>query len=402
MRRLIVSALACVAMLCNALGATVYSRITTKPTAGWPNTYLIVYEVSDTKAYVWDGTDDQYNYTEVTIANGKITSDDLADSQVQVATEGSNYSVKAKDGYIWVEAKDNGIEFAKGAHECTIKVNGGYVQLETNTNTERFVYNTTAKRFRFYYDKDKKWANTTYKNVYFYILGDQEDPGQAGNLDINYAHASMYACYSKFPTTSSPYDQYFYTELFLAQEESYEAVPQVGLEILAPTQYSLVGEKTDTYRTYKSTYDAGNKGYINITNGAHHSYFWFPSKAEAGYSEAAIIVAEMKITRVGESKKPNAYVYHIKLEFTDSNKKIWKLDKDIDVYGWWSDCDRSGKELVDMDPVAFALESGNHNPQADVEILPESIGTKWIKRVVDGQIVIIRDGVTYNVLGVRL
>jgi len=372
--------------------ATVYTRVGAKPQAGWAGRYLIVYEASDTKAYVWNGEDAASNYVQATIANGKITADNLSDYLVTVAAEGNNYSVKTTNGYIYTDAKSNGLEFAKGAHECTIKENGGYVILETNTNTCRFVYNTTAGRFRFYYDKDKKWDGTNYKNIRFYVEGDQEIVPSSQTLDINYAHAEMYACVSKFPTKSNPYDQYFYTFLLLAQEENDDAVPEVGLTILAPTQYSIVG-------TYKSDYSDGQKYYIHTTGGSAHSYFIFPSKAEAGYSTASINVAEMNITKVCASTQPNAYTYHIKLEFTDSNKKIWTLDKDLDVYAWWIDCDRSGKENEDMDPVAFTLESGNHLP-ADADGLEKVESTMHHGKVMrNGKLYILSNGVLYNTLG---
>jgi len=372
--------------------STTYSRVGAKPEAGWPGKYLIVYEVSDTKAYVWDGKDASGNYVQVTIASGKFTADDVADYLVTVTDEGSGkYGVKAADGYISTKAKENGITYSKGAVDCTIKDNGGYVILETNTNTCRFVYNTKANRFRFYYDKDKKWDSNDYKNIRFYIEGDKDPEPSGQTLDINYAQAEMYACESKFPTQSNPYDQYFMTFLWLLQEEDEEAVPQVGLEILAPTQYSIAG-------TYRSDYTDGQKYFIHTTGGSKHSFFVFPSKAEEGYSTASINVAQMQITKVGASKQPNAYVYHIKLEFTDSNKKIWTLDKDLDVYAWWIDCDRSGKEKVDMEPVAFTLESGSHEPSGIVEVTGDR--QQVIEKVMkDGKLYIVYNNKLYDVLG---
>ena len=256
-----------------AQAATVYTKVNTKPTNDWPGTYIIVYEQSATQALVWNGEDASSNYQQVTISNGKISSDDLADYQVTVTKEGNNkYYVKAKDGFIGCSAKSNDITFNSGGQACTIQSNGGYVMLETNTNTCRFVYNTNANRFRFYYDKDgNKWADSNYRNICFYVLGDveQEDPDNL--LDLGYAHAEMYACESKFPTQSNPYDQYFMTFLYLAQEESDEAVPQIGLEILAPTQYSIEG-------TYKSDYTPGQKYFLNCQAGSDHSSFIFPNK----------------------------------------------------------------------------------------------------------------------------
>lgn len=388
------------AVLCATMAqaATVYTRINSKPSEGWPGTYLLVYEKSDTEAIIWNGEDASGNVVTATIADGKITSEALADYQVVVAQEGNKYYVKAKDGYIGCDAKKNGLTFTTGGRECTIQQNGSYTMLETNTNTCRFLCYEPSKgtyRFRFYYDANKKWADTDKHNIHFYALGEVEQQEPENQLDINYAHVEMYACESKFPTQNNPYDQYFMTFMFLAQEESDDAVPQVGLEILAPTQYSIEG-------TYKSDYTPGVKYFLNCQAGSKHSYFIFPNKSEQGWGQASLSLAEMKITKVGPSTKPNAYVYHIELEFTDSNKKNWSLDKDLDVYAWWIDCDRSGKEDVNMDPVAFELESGNHNTESEQAIDEVEAINKATKRIVNGQLVIEKNGKIYNAQGAEV
>ena len=108
----------------------------------------------------------------------------------------------------------------------------------------------------------------------------------------------------------------------------------------------------------------------------------------------------MKVTKVGPSTQPNAYVYHIKLEFTDSNKKIWTLDKDLDVYAMWFDCNRQTNPVTDMDPVAFTLESGNHNTQGEAidEVTGDPSSTTR-KIIYNGQLIIERNGKIYNALG---
>lgn len=372
------------------LHATVYTRVHAKPDNGWGGTYLIGYVVSDTLVYIWDGTDDAANYVSVTLANGKISATNLDSYQVTIAAEGRDYSVRTADGYIGVGSGDNKIEFNRGAQACTITENGGYVMLETNTHTERFVFNKKSNRFRFYYDSQKKWADTQYKNICLFVLGDIEVTESKQSLDINYAQAELYACDSKFPTTSDPYNQYFSTFLWLLQEEDEMAVPQIGLEILAPTQYSIAG-------TYRSDYTPNKKYYLNITNGSKHSFFTFPNKSEEGYGTAAIRVAEMTISKVNPSTLPNAYVYHILLEFTDSNGKIWHLDKDLDVYGWWIDCDRSNpKQPTDMQEVAFALESGNHIPAGFSDLKK---GDKEVKFMRNGHLILRCGEHFYNALG---
>ncbi|MBO7502198.1 MAG: hypothetical protein J6T32_03155 [Paludibacteraceae bacterium] len=401
MKKNILFFLVCWAVL--PLWATaVYTRIDGKPTEGWGgNKFLIVYELSATKARVWNGKDDVSNFTEVNLSDGKIQSDQLTTYQVLVSQESSNrYTLKTADGFIGGEAKKNSITISSNATECTLNVNGTYTILETNTNTCRFLFSQQANRFRFYYDKNKKWNDSDKKNIAFYVLGEVEQAEAQNQLDFHYAQANMYACDSKFPVNGDMNNQYFYTELFLAQEEDYSAVPQVNLEILAPTQYSIAG-------TYRSDYTPEIKYYINCTAGAKHSDFWFPNKSEQGYAQAAIRLAEMKITKVGKSSQPNAYIYHIRLQFTDSNQKIWTLDKDMDVFAAWVDCDRSGNTPVDMEPVFFALESGNHTPELDVTPVPEetsdstrSVATKIIE---DGVFYIqMSDGTRVNAVGTRI
>lgn len=376
--------------------ATVYTRINSKPAAGWPGTYILVYEKSNTEAIIWNGEDASGNIVRATISNGQITSEALADYQVVVTEENANrYYVKAKNGYIGTDAKKNGLNFTNGGRECTIQQNGSYTMLETNTNTCRFLCYEPSQgtyRFRFYYDANKKWTDTDKHNIHFYALGEVEQGDPQNQLDINYAHAEMYACESKFPTQSNPYDQYFMTFLFLAQEESDEAVPQIGLEILAPTQYSIEG-------TYKSDYTPGQKYFLNCQAGSKHSYFIFPNKSEQGWGQASINLAEMRITKVGQSSHPNAYVYHVKLEFTDSNKKVWTLDKDLDVYGWWFDCNRQTDPVTDTDPVAFQLESGSHTTQTEAleTVQTEEPGTR--KVIYNGQMYILQEGHTYTLTG---
>ena len=271
--------------------------------------------------------------------------------------------------------------------------------LETNTNTCRFLcYESGSNyRFRFYYDADKKWQDSKKHNICFYVLGEVEQDDPQNQLDLQYAHVEMYACESKFPTQSNPYDQYFMTYMFLAQEESDEAVPQIWLEMLAPTQYSIEG-------TYKSDYTQGKKFFLNCQAGAKHSYFIFPNKSEQGWGQASIKLATMTVTKVGASTQANAYKYHIKLVFTDSNNKIWTLDKDMDVYGWWIDCNRQTDPVSDMDPVAFTLESGTHNSSEGIETLRLDTDPDHARKViVDGQLyILLPDGSIYTPLGTQV
>ena len=187
MRKTILFVICAICALC-AQATTVYTKVNNKPAAGWPGTYIIVYEASDTEAYVWDASDDDGNIVKVPLKDGVISSENLADYQVTVTEEKSNrYYLKTKDGYIGTASKQNGIDFSNGGKECTIQSNGGYTMLETNTNTCRFLCyqkSKTSFRFRFYYDKNKKWADTDKHNICFYVLGEVEQEEPKNQLDI--------------------------------------------------------------------------------------------------------------------------------------------------------------------------------------------------------------------------
>ena len=74
----------------------------------------------------------------------------------------------------------------------------------------------------------------------------------------------------------------------------------------------------------------------------------------------------------------------------------------MDVYAWWIDCDRSGKEDVDMDPAAFVLESGTHTtqPTGIEDVQNDQVQSTKVLR--DGQLYIIHNGQTYDVQGRRI
>ena len=77
------------------------------------------------------------------------------------------------------------------------------------------------------------------------------------------------------------------------------------------------------------------------------------------------------------------------------------MDKDIDIYAWWIDCNRSGDQEENMEPVAFALESGNHNSQDGKQGVGavQSNQVQCTKVVRDGQIFILRGDKTYTLQG---
>lgn len=380
-----------------SLYSTTYTRVGSKQ-EDWSGTYLIVYEKSATQAYVWNCDDASKNFTSVNMTtNGQIVSDNLGAYEVQLNKEGSGqYGIKVisgdNQGYIGSKAKNNGITFGlNGAQVFTLESQSPCVIIKTNSGTQQLLFLSSDNRFRIYYNKDKKWG-TEYKQVSLYKVGDGPVPPAGNALDINYVQADFYACDSKF---SGNYP-YWSVDLTLAQAEDEEAVPMVWLQILTYSQYSIAGK-------YHASWTDGRAGYIHATKscGQDCSGAYLPSsKAESGYYGVAIWDADLEITAVSKPAKPNYYTYHINMLIQDSNSKRWTLDKDVDVYGIWIDCDRSNpKSPQYMDPVPFALESSSHQSEKATSIPTLKANPKVKKFLQDGQLILQWEGRQFDFLG---
>ena len=376
--------------------ATVYTKVTGVPTNGWESgTYIIVYEKSATKAIVWDATGDDNNFVEATISNGTITSESLKSYHTTVEKENKGYHIRTSAGRIGCSAKKDELFINGNGSICEITSEGGFTKVTTNTNTCELLCNAkseTSFRFRFFYNN----SITQRKNVCFYALGEIEQGETSGVLDINYAQADLYACDSKFPAHGDQNNQYFYTNLRLMQTESNTATPYVDLEIYAPNQYSIAGNYKNSVNGATTT--SPIKYWINCEAKSKHSTFFFKT-SNGGRTSASIKTITLNISKVGESAKPNAYKYHIQMTLTDSNDKTWTLDKDLDVYAQWIDCDRSNNQNFDMDPVPFVLESGNHGGGTTAVEDVQGDKVQCTKVLRDGQLYLMYKGRMYDIQG---
>jgi hypothetical protein len=299
------------------------------------------------------------------------------------------------EGRIGCGAKQNEIFINGNGSECKISAQGGYTKVTTNNNTCELLCNNPKVdkfRFQFFYQNTLDQR----KNICFYAVGEIEQGEAEGVLDINYAQADLYACSSKFPAHGDQNNQFFYTNLRLMQTESNNAMPYVDLEIYAPNQYSIAGNYKNSVNGATTTNPI--KYWINCEAKSKHSTFYFKD-GNGNRTQASINTITLNITKVGDSSLPNAYKYHIQMTLTDSNDKTWMLDKNMDVYAQWIDCDRSGKEDEDMDPVPFVLESGDHgNGTTDIEnVQGDKVQSTKVLR--DGQLYLMYNGTMYDVQG---
>ena len=150
---------------CDRCGATIstpatgarYEKVTEAPT-DWSGTYLIVYEASETEAYVFSGVDAHGNLVTATFTDGKIPSSDAIKAcEVTVAKEGDGYSFKLNGGanagkYLTAYSGRNKIVFSDSAKALSIKVEDGVVKVLDGTAPFQFNKNNNDNGlwFRFF------------------------------------------------------------------------------------------------------------------------------------------------------------------------------------------------------------------------------------------------------------
>lgn len=133
---------------------TTYEKVTAAPT-DWSGEYLLVYEKSSTEAYVWTGLEAASCYTSATIADGKISADDLVTITIASTTTVGSYSIKvnggANDGkYISGTSGSNKLNFGTTAAGNTLSVESDGVKIVSNTSVMRYNANSGQDRFRYF------------------------------------------------------------------------------------------------------------------------------------------------------------------------------------------------------------------------------------------------------------
>ena len=150
---------------CDRCGETLSTPVTgaryekvTEDQKDWSGTYLIVYEASETEAYVFSGVDAHGNLVTATFTDGKIPSSDAIKAcEVTVAKEGDGYSFKLNGGanagkYLTAYSGRNKIVFSDSAKALSIKVEEGVVKVLDGTAPFQFnkTNSDTGLWFRFF------------------------------------------------------------------------------------------------------------------------------------------------------------------------------------------------------------------------------------------------------------
>lgn len=162
----------------------VYKKVTSDQT-DWTGEYLLVYEASETQAYVFDGSlsdlDDVNNYKELVIADGAITADRAYSVTVEAVTGG--YVIKAANGqYIYAPSGKNSLTTnekkdtaAKYPITFSVADNGVDIVLSSGPHMR---FNAASNQMRFRYYKSTTYTNQMPVTVYKLEGGSTEpEPG---------------------------------------------------------------------------------------------------------------------------------------------------------------------------------------------------------------------------------
>ena len=136
-------------LFAGSMFAAEYVKVTAAP-ENWAGEYLIVYENSETEAFVFNGQDAVNGYAAATIADGKITSSDLAAYEATIAAMEGGYSVKVGEKYLSGTSKNNKIIFTDDAALNTLEYSTDNVLIISNTSVLRFNSASNQLRFRYY------------------------------------------------------------------------------------------------------------------------------------------------------------------------------------------------------------------------------------------------------------
>ena len=154
-------------LFAGSMFAAEYVKVTAAP-ENWAGEYLIVYEKSETEAFVFNGQDAANGYAAATIADGKITSSDLAAYEATIAAMEGGYSVKVGEKYLSGTKNDNKLNFTDDAALNTLEYSTDNVLIISNTSVLRF--NSASNQLRFRYFKAASYANQ--KAIQLYKKGE--------------------------------------------------------------------------------------------------------------------------------------------------------------------------------------------------------------------------------------
>ena len=393
-------------MLSSMSFATTFEKVTAEP-ADWSGEYLLVYENSATEAYVWTGVDAVSNYSTATIADGAI---EVADAvTIKLAAMDGGYSVLVNGGtndgkYIYGKSNDNKLNFGENPILNTLAYATDHVVM---TSGEIMAFNKTSGQTRFRYYKSStitgpQGSNYIYPQLYKKVAG-AEVPATEIALDATTWTAEQYKS-TKLTATLTP------------AEATTEVVWTSSDENVATVVNGNVTAVGVGFATITATAGEGVEATCAVTVTAPTILTCDSAKTLAlSVSANNEVVANGKYVVRG-------YVTEVAYKYSASsgNLSVWLADtkagaNTIEAY-----------KAVPVSEVEQTLAVGDYvevvgdltkynttpelaagcsikklaNPTTAID--NTTLRTPSVKTIENGQLVIIRDGVKYNAMGVRL
>ena len=394
------------AMLSSMSFATTFKKVTAEP-ADWSGEYLLVYENSATEAYVWDGVDAALSYDIVAITDGVIVADDLVTVKIAAMTEG--YSILINGGtndgnYIGRSEKSNGIDFGTTAVKNTLSYQTTSKCSEiTAAGGCKFLFYLSKGSNRFRYYKSAQKSIQLYKKV-----AGAEVPATAIALDATTWTAEQYK-YTKLTATLTPAEAT--TEVVWTSSDE-----KVATVVNGNVSAAGVGTPTIT-----ATAGLGVESTCAVT-------VTTPTILTCD-SAKTLALSVSKNNEVVPNGKYVVRGYVIKLDSTASedftkygNYSFWMADSKDATEGTFKAYQvkpKDGETIVEVGDyveVVGDLTKYKTTPEtvgkgnATVVKLAEpttaiddnTLRTPSVKTIENGQLIILRDGVKYNAMGVRL
>ena len=401
------------AMLSSMSFATTFEKVTAEP-ADWSGEYLLVYENSATEAYVWTGVDAVSNYSTATIADGAI---EVADAvTIKLAAMDGGYSVLVNGGtndgkYIYGKSNDNKLNFGENPILNTLAYATDHVVM---TSGEIMAFNKTSGQTRFRYYKSStitgpQGSNYIYPQLYKKVAG-AEVPATAIALDAATWNAEQYKS-TKLTATLTP------------AEATTEVVWTSSDENVATVVNGKVTAVGVGSATITATAGVGVEATCAVTVTA-------PTILTCD-SAATLALSVSENNELVPNGKYVVRGYVIKYQTKTTveedfasfgNYSFWMADtKDATegTFEAYQVAPKDGETIVEVGDyveVVGDLTKYNTTPEtvgkgnATVEKLAEpttaidntTLRTPSVKTIENGQLVILRDGVKYNAMGVRL
>lgn len=401
------------AMFSLASFATDYKKVTSAPT-DWSGEYLLVYEKSATEVLVWTGVDAGQCHQDLTQSEG-IISTTKATEEVTITIApiaDGGYSLLVNSGtnagkYMGVTSYSNGLKFNADAiaHTITLEETGVQMVITTSGGNMTMRYNansgTNNERFRYY-------KNNGQQPVLLYKKVAGEEIAATG-IALSETSVSL-AQYKRATLTAT-----------LTPAEATTAIIWVSSDetIVTVTKGELTAVGIGS-ATITATAGEGVSATCEVTVTSTSVL----TCAEA--AEIALAVSNNNVVAEGGMYVIRGYVTEVfnnaESNFADyGNYSFWMADsKDGEnVFEAYQVAPIDGKYLAavgDYVEIVGDLTKYDTTPEttgkgtSTVKKLQDpatgidntTVGQKTVKAIEDGQLVIIREGVKYNAMGVRL